>query len=136
MQTLNEEKVFWPRKLKDLSAEKLGKEIQVYGQPHSPYEDAMAALNLYRTVQSEWEQVMRKKAAKTNSIQAEQQHFKRQFAKKQDYILRQQGWAQHQQQLAYQYHTHTQQLMWGSNPGQLQGYDATLPNANRQELLY
>ena len=46
---------WWPRKLKELAMEKLDREIQVYGIPHSPIEDAKAALDLYKTVQEKWE---------------------------------------------------------------------------------
>ncbi|KAI7839350.1 hypothetical protein COHA_006876 [Chlorella ohadii] len=35
------------RKLRDLSAEKLGRRIQLSGRRHSPREDAQAALDLY-----------------------------------------------------------------------------------------
>jgi RNA exonuclease 4 len=45
-----------PRKLKDLVLEKLGKRIQVSGHPHSPYEDAKWAMNLYKSVRSDWEE--------------------------------------------------------------------------------
>jgi RNA exonuclease 4 len=44
-----------PRKLKDLAYEKLGMEIQVMGVPHSPLEDAKAAMALYKSVRPEWE---------------------------------------------------------------------------------
>jgi len=44
-----------PRKLKDLVLEKLGKHIQEIGKPHNPYEDARWAINLYKTVRSDWE---------------------------------------------------------------------------------
>jgi len=50
--------VLWPRKLKDLSRERLGREIQVIGKPHSPFEDALAALDLYKLVQKPWETVI------------------------------------------------------------------------------
>lgn len=43
------------RKLKDLCLEKLNKKIQVDGQPHDPYEDAVAALELYKSVHKQWE---------------------------------------------------------------------------------
>eukprot|EP00526_Cylindrotheca_closterium_P015306 CAMPEP_0113640844 /NCGR_PEP_ID=MMETSP0017_2-20120614/21437_1 /TAXON_ID=2856 /ORGANISM="Cylindrotheca closterium" /LENGTH=258 /DNA_ID=CAMNT_0000552147 /DNA_START=139 /DNA_END=912 /DNA_ORIENTATION=+ /assembly_acc=CAM_ASM_000147 len=42
--------ILWPRKLKELVSEKLHQEIQIEGKPHSPYEDALAALDLYRSV--------------------------------------------------------------------------------------
>jgi len=44
-----------PRKLKDLVYERLGKQIQEIGKPHSPYEDARWAMNLYKTIRSDWE---------------------------------------------------------------------------------
>eukprot|EP00536_Pseudo-nitzschia_multiseries_P015023 jgi/Psemu1/216656/e_gw1.806.5.1 len=47
--------VLMPRKLKDLVYDHLGKEIQEFGKPHSPFEDARWAMNLYKSVRSEWE---------------------------------------------------------------------------------
>lgn len=44
-----------PRKLKDLVHERLGRVIQEIGKPHSPYEDARWAMNLYKSERSEWE---------------------------------------------------------------------------------
>lgn len=49
-----------PRKLRDLVWEKLGKEIQVIGKAHSPIEDAIAAMDLYKSVRPEWENAMAK----------------------------------------------------------------------------
>ena len=63
---------FWPRKLKDLVSEKLHQEIQVSGKPHSPFEDALGALDLYRSVQRKWEKVIQYKVEKTNQIQQRQ----------------------------------------------------------------
>lgn len=51
----NRNNMLLPRKLKDLVFERLGKQIQEFGKPHSPYEDARWAMNLYKTVRSEWE---------------------------------------------------------------------------------
>lgn len=51
----NRNNVLLSRKLKDLVFERLGKEIQEFGKPHSPYEDARWAMNLYKTVRSDWE---------------------------------------------------------------------------------
>jgi RNA exonuclease 4 len=48
----------WPRKLKDLSWHHLQSKIQRPGQPHSAWEDAVAALRLYKHVQVAWEKVM------------------------------------------------------------------------------
>jgi len=61
--------ILWPRSLKDLMSEKLQKEIQNEQKPHSPYEDAMAALDLYRSVRVKWEKVMAYKVNKTRAIQ-------------------------------------------------------------------
>lgn len=111
MQTLDDEQTLWPRKLKDLSLELLGCDIQTYGKPHCPYEDAMAAMNLYKTVKDEWEQLMRKKVAKTNEIQAGERNFQKKMA------VQQQQWAR-QQQLAYlQVQQH---MMWQQQHQQMQ----------------
>ena len=47
--------VLLPRKLKELSKEKLQREIQVDGNAHSPVEDAVAALDLYKSHRPRWE---------------------------------------------------------------------------------
>eukprot|EP00980_Cylindrotheca_fusiformis_P004961 scaffold1054_cov124-Cylindrotheca_fusiformis.AAC.1 len=60
---------WWPRKLKELASEQLEREIQVYGMPHSPLEDALAALDLYKTVQSDWETEIYENLVKTNKLQ-------------------------------------------------------------------
>uniref|UniRef100_A0A7S2E957 RNA exonuclease 4 n=1 Tax=Ditylum brightwellii TaxID=49249 RepID=A0A7S2E957_9STRA len=52
------EKVLVPRKLRDLSWEKLQKQIQYGGRSHCPVEDAVAALNLYKVARTEWEMAM------------------------------------------------------------------------------
>lgn len=62
-----------PRKLRDLAKERLHREIQVSGKPHSPYEDALASLDLYKCVRPKWEAVMTSKVKKTERIQREQE---------------------------------------------------------------
>jgi RNA exonuclease 4 len=47
---------FFPRKLRDLAWEKLGRLIQEENRPHCPLEDASAALDLYKESRVEWEQ--------------------------------------------------------------------------------
>lgn len=47
--------VWVPRKLKELSQEKLKKEIQRHGAAHCPMEDARAALDLYKSHRPRWE---------------------------------------------------------------------------------
>lgn len=55
IQKENDEMILCPRKLKDLVWEHLSKHIQVMGKAHSPVEDAIAAMDLYKGVRSEWE---------------------------------------------------------------------------------
>ncbi|CAJ1936247.1 unnamed protein product [Cylindrotheca closterium] len=62
-----------PRKLRDLAKEYLHRDIQVPGMAHSPYEDALASLDLYKSVRPKWEAVMIFKVKKTRKIQREQQ---------------------------------------------------------------
>ena len=70
MQTRFDDNILWPRKLKHLALEKLGREIQRKGEPHSAYEDAAAAMDLYRLVRRKWEKVMDYKIKKTNEIES------------------------------------------------------------------
>ena len=50
--------VWGPRKLKELAKEKLQREIQVAGGSHCPVEDALAALDLYKSHRPRWEACM------------------------------------------------------------------------------
>jgi DNA polymerase III epsilon subunit-like protein len=72
MQVRFDDGVLWPRKLKELVQEKVEREIQVPGKPHSAYEDAWAAMDLYRTVRRKWEKAMDYKIKKTQEIQMKQ----------------------------------------------------------------
>mmetsp|Transcript_26108 Transcript_26108/g.72840 ORF Transcript_26108/g.72840 Transcript_26108/m.72840 type:complete len:518 (+) Transcript_26108:86-1639(+) len=56
---------YGPRKLKSLAKEYLNVDIQVENKPHCPREDALAALQLYRLVQRDWENCIRRKVEKT-----------------------------------------------------------------------
>lgn len=47
--------MFRPRRLRDLAWETLGKQIQVMGVAHSPIEDAIASMDLYKVVRTHWE---------------------------------------------------------------------------------
>ena len=69
MQTRFDDNILWPRKLKHLAFEKLQREIQREGEPHSAYEDAAAAMDLYRTVRRKWEKVMDYKIKKTKEFE-------------------------------------------------------------------
>jgi len=57
-----------PKKLRTLARDKLGMEIQVEGMPHSPVEDAVAALGLYRRHRSKWERAVMYKVERTREI--------------------------------------------------------------------
>lgn len=70
MQVRFDDGVFWPRKLKELAKNKLDREIQVDGQPHSAYEDALAALDLYKKHMKKWESAMTYKYSKSQELQA------------------------------------------------------------------
>jgi len=61
------------KKLKDLVHEKLKYEIQIEGKPHSAYEDAKAALDVYSCAQYKWEKAMEYKIKKTKQIMEKQQ---------------------------------------------------------------
>ena len=116
MQRFGPDSTLWPRKLKDLSLEFLGTNIQTYGKPHSPYEDAVAALDLYKTVRKDWEKLIQRKVSKTHEIQAEERDFQRKMTNQQrkwalqqhaafKHLQQQMMWQQQQQQ---QYATHYQ----------------------------
>jgi RNA exonuclease 4 len=70
MQTRFGDGVLWPRKLRELTKLKLQREIQVDGQPHSAYEDALAALDLYKKHMKKWEKAMEYKINKTKEFQS------------------------------------------------------------------
>lgn len=55
-----------PKKLKVLAKDKLGMIIQEEGKPHSPVEDAVAALELYKKHRGKWEKAMTYKMDRTS----------------------------------------------------------------------
>jgi len=57
-----------PKKLRVLARDKLGMVIQEEGQPHSPVEDAVAALELYKKHRRKWEKAVEWKVQKTRAI--------------------------------------------------------------------
>ena len=69
MKTRFNDNILWPRSLKSLASDYLGREIQREGEAHSAYEDAAAAMDLYRLVRTKWEKVMDYKIKKTNEMQ-------------------------------------------------------------------
>lgn len=114
----------WPRKLKDLVRTKLGRHIQTEGIPHSSYEDACAALDLYRTVRPQWEARLVETTRRfvehqlryeqqmyfstqspqpnhNNSMQREQFHHHHLVQDQQMFLLQQQQQQQQQQKLIH-----------------------------------
>jgi RNA exonuclease 4 len=89
MQVRFDDGILWPRKLKELVKERLSSSgdggngngngnqnyegFQTPGQPHCPLEDAWAALDLYKSVQTKWERVIQYKVERTNQITKKQQ---------------------------------------------------------------
>ena len=59
-----------PKKLKVLAKDKLGLLIQEEGKPHSPVEDAVAALELFKKHQGKWEKAVAYKVGKTRAIES------------------------------------------------------------------
>ncbi|KAL7541953.1 hypothetical protein ACHAXR_011672 [Thalassiosira sp. AJA248-18] len=57
------------KKLKVLAKDKLGMMIQEEGKPHSPVEDAVAALELYKKHRGKWEKVVAYKMERTRAIE-------------------------------------------------------------------
>jgi hypothetical protein len=49
--------------------QKLQRDIQHVGKPHSAYEDALAALDLYRHSRRKWEKAMDYKIKKTQRME-------------------------------------------------------------------
>lgn len=64
-----DDNVLWPRKLKELAKEKLGRDVQRPGVSHSPFEDAKTALDLYKLVHRKWEKAIAYKVNKTREIE-------------------------------------------------------------------
>lgn len=67
--------VIRPRKLRDLTREVLGRDIQVPGSPHCPIDDATAAMDLYKVSRYDWEKELgrrqREKAEEEDKKQEE-----------------------------------------------------------------
>lgn len=72
MQVRFNDGILWPRKLKELTKNKLSRDIQVYGKPHCSYEDALAALDLFKKHMKKWEKVMEYKFNKSQKFQSQQ----------------------------------------------------------------
>jgi hypothetical protein len=57
-----------PKKLKTLAHDKLGMYIQLVGMSHSPVEDAIAAMELYKRHSVKWERVVQYKMDRTREM--------------------------------------------------------------------
>ena len=57
-----------PKKLKTLAHDKLGMYIQLMGMSHSPVEDAIAAMELYKRHRVKWERVVQYKMDRTREM--------------------------------------------------------------------
>jgi len=68
-----------PRKLKELTKEKLQREIQMDGEAHSPAEDAIAALDLYKSHRPRWEACMQSQIKEGQRLLVEQQKQREQY---------------------------------------------------------
>ncbi|KAG7355615.1 exonuclease [Nitzschia inconspicua] len=68
MQVRFDDGVLWPKKLSELVKTRLHRDIQQPGVPHSSYEDAVAAMDLYKLVRRKWEKAMEYKMTKTREI--------------------------------------------------------------------
>jgi len=60
--------ILLPRKLKELTKERLHRDIQQVGNVHSPMEDAIAAFDLYKLAYAKWEKVMKYNKNRTQEI--------------------------------------------------------------------
>jgi RNA exonuclease 4 len=69
MQVRFDDGVLWPKKLSELVKTRLQREIQSPGLPHSSYDDAMAAMDLYKLVRRKWEKAMEYKINKTKEME-------------------------------------------------------------------
>lgn len=72
-----ESAILRPRKLRDLVWETLGKQIQMMGTAHSPIEDAIATMDLYKSVRTTWEISMMKQIHPTNQNSVESEKIER-----------------------------------------------------------
>lgn len=63
-----EQAMYRPRKLKDLAWETLGEIIQRIGTSHSPVEDAIATMELYKAARTHWEVYMMNRVPKTANV--------------------------------------------------------------------
>jgi RNA exonuclease 4 len=69
MQVRFDDGVLWPKKLSELAKTRLHRDIQQPGVPHSSYEDAVAAMDLYKLVRRKWDLAMSYKINKTMEIE-------------------------------------------------------------------
>ena len=89
--------LFQPRKLKELCYENLNREIQVWGKPHDPVEDATAALDLYKTFQFQWDDAVAVQVNQTRETEQKMLWLQQQLGQQRS-LRYQQVQQNHQQQ--------------------------------------
>ena len=109
-----------PRKLRDLTREKLGREIQLPGSPHCPIDDAVAAMDLYKVARYDWEKEL-----------GRQQREKAQEQEKQERRWRYNFWSSQQQQQAPPPSTPPPPHMYLPNDAMQMHYQHAMPHDPR-----
>ena len=97
----NGHSVSLPRKLRILTAERLGRQIQVPGKAHCPAEDAIAALDLYKYERQQWELFLQQHLEEISRYQRLQQ-LQMQY-EQQQYFQQQNLHRHHQRYLQQQF---------------------------------
>jgi len=95
--------IMQPRKLRLLASERLGRQIQVPGKAHCPAEDAIAALDLYKSQRPNWELSMQQQLQESfRNQQLHQLHmqYEQQWCLQQQYFHLHQPRRQERQQNA------------------------------------
>ena len=101
-----------PKKLRDLAWEQLGRQIQCPGVPHSPMEDAIAALDLYKKVRGQWEDHLIKLSREQEQEQQKQKQLMEQRQQQQLMELQQQQLLERQRQHHQQQQQQARRWQW------------------------
>mmetsp|Transcript_27034 Transcript_27034/g.40915 ORF Transcript_27034/g.40915 Transcript_27034/m.40915 type:complete len:294 (+) Transcript_27034:67-948(+) len=102
----------WPRKLRDLALHELGQRIQKSGEPHSSWEDAFAALKLYRKVRNQWEAKVVEDTKKQMDYEYKRLRHEQEMFFIQPHIVQQQYQRQaHEQQMFFMQQQQEQMLL-------------------------
>ena len=101
-----------PKKLRELAWEQLGRQIQCPGVPHSPMEDAIAALDLYKKVRGQWEDHLIKLSREQEQEQQQQKQLMEQQQQQQLMELQQQQLLDRQRQHHQQQQQQARRWQW------------------------